>query len=125
MAALGVVMQRARIAQWDAHDAAACLLGCFPNGFRNLTGLAVAEADPSLLVPYDHECRKAKAFAAFHNLRHAIDVHELIDELAVAVVAVSSASFGIACHLCSVLLVNHLPSGIYSLAVTAGPLCHS
>jgi hypothetical protein len=44
----------------------------------------MTEADPALLVA-DHDQRgEAEAPAALDHLSHAIDVHELVDEFAVA-----------------------------------------
>ena len=48
-----------------------------------LARLAVPEANAALLVADDDECRKAEALAALHHLGDAVDVHELVDELAV------------------------------------------
>jgi hypothetical protein len=47
----------------------------------------VPEADPPLLVADDDECCKAEAAAAFHHLGDAVDVDELVDEFAVALIA--------------------------------------
>src|SRR5436853_291561 len=41
-----------------------------------------ARCVPTLLVADHHERRKAEAPAAFHHLRHAVDVDELVDEFA-------------------------------------------
>jgi hypothetical protein len=47
----------------------------------------MAEADASTLVADDDECREAEAAAALHHLGDAVDMDELVDELAVALFA--------------------------------------
>ena len=49
----------------------------------------MAEADPALLIADDHQRGEAEAPAALDHLGHAVDVHELVDKLAVALFAVS------------------------------------
>ena len=65
----------------------------------------MAEADPALLVADDDQRGKAEAPAALDHLGHAIDVHELVDELAVAVaiVAISSLRASATCTILSIL----------------------
>src|SRR5581483_5942867 len=64
--------------------------------------LAVAETGPALLVADHDQRRKAEALAALDDLRHAIDVDQLVDELAVALFAIpvpiASAAFPFTCH---------------------------
>jgi hypothetical protein len=52
----------------------------------------VTEAYAALLVTHDHECRKAETLAALHNLRNAVDMDELVDQLAAlaAIIAMST-----------------------------------
>ena len=59
----------------------------------------MAEADAALLVADDDERGEAEAPAALHHLGDAIDVNELVDELAVAlaIVAVPSRLAASAC----------------------------
>jgi hypothetical protein len=45
----------------------------------------VAKADPALLVADDDQRREAEATPALDHFRHAVDVDEAIDELAVAI----------------------------------------
>ena len=66
-------------------------------------GLAVAEAHTALLVADNHQRGKAEPASALHHLGDAVDVDELIDELArlavsatVAVAATLSSRF--TCH---------------------------
>ena len=65
------------------------VLGRLADRFRHFARLAVAEADAALLVADDHEGGEAEAPAALHDLGDAVDVDQLVDELAVAVVAVA------------------------------------
>src|SRR6185437_13650291 len=63
--------------------------------------LAVAEPDPALLIADDDEGRKTEALAALDDLRHTIDVDELVDELAVAffpAAPVAATAFAFTCH---------------------------
>src|SRR6202008_2535857 len=92
-----VVMQRAALAERHACQIALGRFGCLADRFRNFARLAVAEPDPALLVADHDQRRKAEALAALDDLRHAIDVDELVDELAVALLALpapfASAAF--------------------------------
>ena len=77
-------MQRAAFAQRNAGQVALGGFGRLADRFRHFARLAVAEADAALLVADDDERGKAEAPAALHHLGDAVDVHELVDELAVA-----------------------------------------
>src|SRR5271169_6283714 len=78
-----VVMQRAAFAQRHPDEAALGRIGRLADGFRHFARLAVAEADPALLVA-DHDQRgEPEAPAALHHLGDAVDVDELVGELAV------------------------------------------
>jgi hypothetical protein len=62
----------------------------------------VAEADAALLVADDDEGCEAETPSALHHLRDAIDVNELVDEFAVAIVAIPPAALALvwfSCHL--------------------------
>ena len=83
-------MQRAALAQGHAHQTAARGLGRLADRLRHLAGLAVAEADAALHVADDDQRGKAEALAALHDLGDTVDVHELVFELAVAVIAVAT-----------------------------------
>ena len=76
-------MQRAAFAQRHADQVALGRFGRLADRFRHFARLAVAEADPALLVADDDERGKAEAPAALHHLGDAVDVDELVDELAV------------------------------------------
>ncbi|MEY9607750.1 hypothetical protein ABIF21_000624 [Bradyrhizobium elkanii] len=95
-------MQRAAFTQRDARQIALRRFGRLADRFRNFARLAVAEPDPALLVADHDQRRKAEALAALDDLRHAIDVDELVDELAVALLALpapfASAAFAFTCH---------------------------
>src|SRR6202011_6352821 len=60
---------------------------CLADGFGNLAGLAMAKADPALLVAHDDERGEAESAAALHHLGDAIDMDQTIHEFAVAVMA--------------------------------------
>jgi hypothetical protein len=60
----------------------------------------VAEADAALLVADDDERREAEATATLHHLGDAVDVDELVHELAVALLAVVAATtLAFTCHI--------------------------
>src|SRR6185437_6260248 len=85
-----VVMQRAALAQGHLHQVALGGIGRLADGLGHLARLAVTEADAALLVANDDERGEAEAPTALHHLGHAIDMHELVDKLAVALLAVSA-----------------------------------
>jgi hypothetical protein len=61
----------------------------------------VAESDPALLIADHDQRRKTEALAALDDLRHTIDVDELVDELAVAffpAAPVAATAFAFTCH---------------------------
>jgi hypothetical protein len=61
----------------------------------------VAETDPALLIADDDQRRKTEALAALDDLRHTIDVDELVDEFAVAffpAAPVAATAFAFTCH---------------------------
>src|SRR5690606_6546178 len=82
--ALAVVMQRTGVAPRHADQIAARRLGGLADRLRRLAGLAVAQADAALPRPNDDERGEAEALAALHHLCDAIDMDELVGELAVA-----------------------------------------
>ena len=77
-------MQRAALAQRHADQRALGRLGRLADRFRHFARLAVAEADAALLVADDHQRGEAEPPAALHHLGDAVDVDQLVDELAVA-----------------------------------------
>src|SRR5262245_9995775 len=89
VATLRVVMQGAPLAQRHAHQAAPRRLRGLADRLRHLARLAVTEANPSLLIADHDQGSKTKALAAFHHLGHTIDVHQLVFELAIALLAIA------------------------------------
>ena len=83
-----VMMQRAARAQRHEDHVALGRFGRLADGLGHLARLAVAEADPALLVADDDERGETEAPAALDHLGDAVDVDQLVDEFAVALVAV-------------------------------------
>jgi hypothetical protein len=54
----------------------------------------MSKPNPAALIADNDKGGEAKAPSTFHDLRNTIDMHELIDEIAIFVVAVA----GITCH---------------------------
>src|SRR5215218_8778522 len=79
-----VVVQRATAAQRDTEMPAVGGTGRLADRLRHFARLAVAEPDPALLVADDDQRGETEAPAALHHLGDAVDVHELVDKLAVA-----------------------------------------
>ena len=80
-----------RPAQRHPDQAAARGFGRLAYRLRHLAGLAVAEADAAFQVTHHHQRREAETLAALDHLGHAVDVHELVFELALAIVAIATA----------------------------------
>src|ERR1700741_4643658 len=97
-----VVMQGAALAQRDTGQVTLGGVSRLADRLRHLARLAVAEADSALLVADYDQRRKAEALAALDDLRPAIDVDQLVDELAVPLLALpapfASAAFAFRCH---------------------------
>jgi hypothetical protein len=89
-----LVMQRAAIFQRDAQHRAFRRFGGLANGFGHFACLAMSKPNPAALIADNDKGGEAKAPSTFHDLRNTIDMHELIDEIAIFVVAVA----GITCH---------------------------
>src|SRR5579862_7814043 len=83
------VMQRAAVLERHADQRLLGFLCRLADRLRNLARLAVAVADAAALVADDDESGEAEAASALHDLRDAIDVDELVDELVVALLAVA------------------------------------
>src|SRR5262245_32780698 len=97
MATGHIVVQGAAFAQRHADEAALSGIGGFADRLGDLARLAVAEADPPLLVANHHERSKAEAAPAFHHLGHAVDVDELVREFAFALFALAAFAW-FTCH---------------------------
>ncbi len=57
----------------------------------------MAKADPALLIAHDDQRREAEPTSALHHLGDPVDVHELVDEFAVAFFVPPLAGF--TCHV--------------------------
>src|SRR4029078_4195829 len=93
MLAGDVVMQRAALAERHLDEIALGGFRRLADRLRHLARLAMTEADAALLVADDDERGEAAAPAALHHLGDAIDMHELVDELAVALAIVAVPAF--------------------------------
>jgi hypothetical protein len=80
VAACDVVMQRAAFAQRHPNHLPFGLLGRLSDRFGHFLGLALAEANATLLVTDHDEGRKSEALAALHGLGHPVDRHQAIGE---------------------------------------------
>src|SRR5262252_1399337 len=87
------MMQGATFAQRHARQSALGGVGRLADRLRHFASLAVTEADAALLIADNDECGKAEPAAALHDFGDAVDMHELVDELAVALFASSLAGF--------------------------------
>src|SRR5262249_4799075 len=114
-----VVMQRAAFAQRNARQVAFRRVGRLADRFRHFARLAVTKADAALLVTDDDERGEAEAASALHNLGDAVDVDELVDELAVALfpipVPFASATFAFTFSHVSIQSVRGSPAPASSL----------
>jgi hypothetical protein len=93
MPAGNVVVQRTAFAQRHARKSAFRRISGLADRLRHFTGLTMAEADATLLIADHNERGKAEPPAAFHYLGDAVDVHELVNELAIALFGSSIAGF--------------------------------
>src|SRR6266700_6251226 len=96
-----IVMQRAAFAQRDTRQIALGRFGRLADSLGHFARLAVAEADPALLIADHDQRRKAEALAALDDLRHTIDVDELVDEFTSALfpaAPVAATAFAFTCH---------------------------
>src|SRR5262245_13733118 len=95
------MVQRAAFTKRNARQAPLRSVGRLANRFWHFSCLAMAEADPALLVADNNQRSKSKAAAALDHLCYAVDVHQLVDELAVALFALTAVSFssGFPCHV--------------------------
>src|SRR5260221_12666873 len=85
-AAGAVMVQGATLAQGYADHRLLGFLGRLADGLGNFAGLAVAEADAAFLVADDHQGGERESPATFHRRRDAVDVHQLLDDVAVGAV---------------------------------------
>ncbi len=102
MAAENVMMNGPPIAQRHADQSALGGFRRLADGLRNFPRLAVTEADAALLVANDDQRCETEAPATLDHLGDAIDVDELVDKLAVAIVTIPTAPLALlwfSCHL--------------------------
>ncbi len=92
-------MQGTAFAQRHADQPALGGFRRLADGFRHFARLAVAEADATLLVANNNEGGEAEATSTLHNLCDAVDVDELVHELAVAIIAITTTAFTFSCHI--------------------------
>ena len=96
MVTVNVMMKRTTLAQRDADQIPFRGIRRFLDRIRHLARPSVTKAYAPLLVADDNKSRKSETPAAFYHLGDAVDVNELVDELAVAILAVPfSASFAV------------------------------
>jgi hypothetical protein len=95
------MVQRAAFAQRHADHVALGAFGRLADGFRHFARLAVTEADTALLVADDNERGETEAAATLDHLGNAVDVDELVDELAVC--SRSRSRHALLAMVCSVL----------------------
>ncbi len=97
------MMKRATGAQRNENHATLGRFRRLADRFRHFARLAVAETDPTLLVADDDEGGKAETTATLHHLGDAVDVDELVNEFAVALLAITTAAFAVVpavlCHI--------------------------
>src|SRR5581483_829912 len=108
------VMQRAAVLQRHADHRLLRLVRRLADRLWHLARLAVTVADTAALIAHDDKRGKTEASAALHHLRDAVDVDELVDELAVALLTLLAAA-----------LAPAAPSATATTAFVTFFLCHS
>src|SRR5690606_18856158 len=108
--AVAVVVQGAVLAQRNLDHGLLGFFGRLADGFRHFARLAMTEADAAFAVADDHQGREREPAAAFDGRGHAVDVHQLLDDVrirtinggvaVVATVAVAAAALGFTSHAC-------------------------
>ena len=98
-----VVMKSATFTQRHPDHRVPCCFGCFPDRFWHLAGFAVTKADSAFLIPNNNKRGKSKTSPALDDLCHPVDVHQLVNEFAVAIIAVP-ASFSCHTYFTSIVL---------------------
>src|SRR5690606_30544039 len=90
----GLTLHGVRDGRADARDTEEVLLrllDALRDRERHLARLAVTDADHAVAVTHDDERREAEATAALDDLRHAVDRHDALEELAVLASAALAA----------------------------------
>src|SRR5262249_51579907 len=85
---------------WHVHHALLGLLDPLADGLGNLLRLAEPEADTARAVADHDERAEAEAPPALHDLRHAVDVNDLLLQLGAPIVDDPSGAAGTRlCHV--------------------------
>jgi hypothetical protein len=95
------VMQRTAVTQRYEDQFALGSFSRLPDCFRHFACLAVTEANAALLVTDDDECGETETAATLYNLSNAVDRDKLVDEFAVAflaVLAIVARTSSFLCH---------------------------
>ena len=92
------VMDGAAVLQRNADQRALGGFGRLADGFRHFARLAMAEADAAVAVAHHHQRGESETAATLHDLGDTVDVHQLVDQVAVAIflVAATAATAAIA-----------------------------
>ena len=91
MATEHIVMQGTSFPQRDLDETSLGRFRRFADRFGHLPRLTVAEPDTALLITNNDQRSKPEAPTALHDLGDTIDVNELVDKLAVALIAIPTA----------------------------------
>src|SRR5690606_29318805 len=82
------------------------LLDTLGDGEGHLLRLAVADTDGAVAVAHHDERGEAEATAALDDLRHAVDGHDALEELALAAIASAALATGTAVTAAATLLAG-------------------
>jgi hypothetical protein len=77
-----IMMDRAGVAQGNAHHVAFCLISRLFNSFRNFAGFTGTGANAPAAITNDHNSGKTHAAAAFNRFRYAVDSDKAFDDFA-------------------------------------------
>ena len=92
MMAACFVMDGAAILQRNLDHGLLGFFGRLADGFRHFARLAMAEADAAIAVANHHQSGEAETAATLHDLGDTVDVHQLVDQVAVFFFAVTTAA---------------------------------
>src|SRR5262249_20005604 len=91
MMAAGFMMEPTSVLQRHTNHGALGGIGSLADRFGHFAGLAVAKTHAAALIAHDNERGEAEPTPALHHFRHAVDVHQLVDEFAVALFTIAFA----------------------------------
>jgi hypothetical protein len=74
------VVDRAAIAQGNAHHGAFCLIGCLFNGFGNFAGFTSTGADAATAVTDNHDRSEPHTTTTFNRFRYTVNSYEALDD---------------------------------------------